>query len=70
MAKKHLFWKDRSVDKYAIDFFFSTKMSTQRNRLNEIVLLSTKTMCYLEWMDKKTIPLNAQKVCLPEPMGR
>ena len=42
-------------------------MGTQKNRLNETVLLSTQNMC-LNWWVRKYLQFNAQQFCLSKPM--
>ena len=50
--------------------YFSTKtyvVGTQKNRLNETVLLSTQNI-YLNWWVRKLLQFYAQKFCLSKPM--
>ena len=50
--------------------YFSTKtyvVGTQKNRLNETVLLSTQNICS-NWWIRKYLQFYAQKICLSKPM--
>ena len=52
------------------DFFFSTKtyvVGTQKNHLNEMVLLSTQNI-YLDCWVRKQLQFYSQKFCLTGPM--
>ena len=42
-------------------------MGTQKNRLNETVLLSTQNMCLNSWV-RKYLQFYAQQFCLSKPM--
>ena len=58
-------------NEYQITLFsyFSTKtyvMGTQKNRLNETVLLSTQNICSSWWI-RKYLNFYAQKFCLSKP---
>ena len=45
-----------------------TVVGTQKNRLNETVLLSTQNTCLNEWIRKES-QFYAQKFCLTGPMS-
>ena len=51
--------------------YFSTKayvVGTQKNRLNEMVLLSTQNICMLRLMDKNIFTMRRCKMLLSKPM--
>ena len=53
-----------------IFLIFSTKthvVDTQKNRLNEPVLYSTKNICLILWV-RKNLQFCAEKFCLSKPM--
>ena len=53
-----------------INFYFSSKthvVGTQKNRLNETVLLSTQNICLKLWV-RKYLQFYAEFFCLSKPM--
>ena len=51
--------------------YFSTKtyvVGDQKNRLNEMVLLSTQNICYKLWV-RKYFQFYAENICLSKPMA-
>ena len=70
MNPKHSqgFGKERVTEKYIS--YFSTEtyvVGTQKNRLNETVLLRTQNICY-NWRARRYLQFYLKNFCLSKPM--